>query len=47
MLPQKRAAEAEKRARRDARKQQLTGWLPRRPSRQTGLLAERGAARRG
>ena len=41
VLSQKRAAEAEKRARRDARKQKLTGWLPKAPARQTGLLAEK------
>jgi len=38
---QVRAAAAEKQARRDARKEKLTGWLPKPPARQTGLLAEK------
>jgi hypothetical protein len=36
-----RAAEAEKQARRDARKEKLTGWVPQAPARQQGLLAEK------
>ncbi len=36
-----RAAEAEKQARRAARKDRLTGWVPKAPARQTGLLAEK------
>jgi hypothetical protein len=40
-LAQKRAAEAEKQARRDARFERLTGWVPRAPARQGGLLAEK------
>ena len=36
-----RAAEAEKQSRRDARKEKLTGWVPKAPARQTGLLAEK------
>jgi len=36
----RRAAEAEKRARRDARRERLTGWVPK-PARPTGLLAEK------
>jgi Flp pilus assembly protein TadB len=40
-LAEQRAAEAEKQARRDARKASLTGWLPRPAARQTGLLAEK------
>ena len=36
-----RAAEAERQARLDARRQRLTSWLPQRHSRQTGPLAER------
>jgi hypothetical protein len=38
---EQRAAEAEKRTRREARKDRLTGWLPNRVGRQTGLLAEK------
>ncbi len=37
----RRAAEAEKQARRDARKDRLVGWVPKPPARQTGLLAEK------
>jgi len=36
-----RAAAAERQARKDARRERLTGWLPRRSGRQTGLLAEK------
>ncbi len=36
-----RAREAEKRERRAARSRALTGWVPKRHSRQTGVLAER------
>ncbi|QIG42608.1 hypothetical protein G5V58_07295 [Nocardioides anomalus] len=37
-----RAVEAERRARKDARKQRLTGWVPTQPSgRPTGVLAEK------
>jgi hypothetical protein len=36
-----RAVEAEKQSRRDARKKKLTGWVPKAPARQTGLLAEK------
>ncbi|CAB4687607.1 MAG: hypothetical protein F2667_01105 [Actinobacteria bacterium] len=36
-----RAAEAERRERRAARSRALTGWLPRRTPRPTGILAER------
>jgi hypothetical protein len=36
-----RAAAAAKQARRDARVERLTGWVPRPPARQTGLLAEK------
>jgi hypothetical protein len=47
-LAERRAAEAEKQARRDARKERLTGWVPRTSSRRTGLLAEkRGRELRG
>ncbi len=37
----RRAAEAEKQARRDARRHRLVGWVPKPPARQTGLLAEK------
>lgn len=36
-----RAAEAERRGRRDARRRAVTSRLPRRPSRPSGILAER------
>ena len=36
-----RAAAADKQARRDARKEKLTGWVPRPAARPTGLLAEK------
>jgi hypothetical protein len=36
-----RAAARERQERRDARVHRLTGWLPRPPARQTGLLAEK------
>jgi hypothetical protein len=36
-----RTAEAERRARRHARRDRLVGWVPRPPARQTGLLAEK------
>ncbi len=36
-----RAREAEKRERRAARSRAMTGWVPKRHSRQTGVLAER------
>jgi hypothetical protein len=36
----RRAAEAEKHARRDARRERLTGWVPK-PARPAGLLAEK------
>ena len=42
-----RAAEAERAERRAARKRALTGWLPARHSRQTGVLAERRRRRSG
>jgi hypothetical protein len=41
VLAERRAAESERRARRDARHERLTGWLPRSPARQSGLLAEK------
>jgi hypothetical protein len=41
VLAQKRAAEADRQARRDARREKLTGWVPRPRARQTGLLAEK------
>ena len=41
VVAEQRAAEAERQARRDARKDKLTGWVPRPPARQTGLLAEK------
>jgi hypothetical protein len=37
----RRAAAAERQARRDGWVERLTGWLPRPPARQTGLLAEK------
>jgi hypothetical protein len=40
-LAEQRAAEAERRARRDARAEKLTGWVPKPAPRQTGLLAEK------
>jgi hypothetical protein len=40
-VAEQRAADAERRARRDARKDRLTGWVPRPAGRQTGLLAEK------
>lgn len=40
-LAQQRAAEAERRTRREARAEKLTGWMPRPAARQTGLLAEK------
>ena len=43
----RRAAEKEKQYRRAARKERLTGWLPRPPARQTGLLAEKKRRRAG
>jgi len=36
-----RAAAREKQDRREARVEKLTGWVPRPPARQTGLLAEK------
>ena len=36
-----RAVAQEKQNRRDARREKLTGWVPRPPARQTGLLAEK------
>ena len=36
-----RAVAQEKQDRRDARREKLTGWVPRPPARQTGLLAEK------
>jgi hypothetical protein len=41
VLAAQRSAEAEKQARRAARKDRLVGWVPRPPARQTGLLAEK------
>jgi hypothetical protein len=41
VLAQKRAAEAERQARRGARKEKLTGWVPKPAARPTGLLAEK------
>jgi hypothetical protein len=41
VLAERRAAEAERQARRGARRDRLTGWLPRPPARPTGLLAEK------
>jgi hypothetical protein len=40
-LAEQRAAEAERRARRDARAEKLTRWVPKPAPRQTGLLAEK------
>jgi hypothetical protein len=37
----RRAAEVERQARRDARQERLTGWLPKTAGRQTGPLAEK------
>jgi hypothetical protein len=36
-----RAAAAQRQARREARREKLTGWVPKPPARQTGLLAEK------
>ena len=41
VLAEKRAAEVQRQARREARKERLTGWVPRPAARQTGLLAEK------
>ncbi len=41
LVAQQRAAEAERRARRGARKEKLVGWVPRRAARRPGLLAEK------
>jgi Flp pilus assembly protein TadB len=40
-LASQRAAAAEKQAQRQARMDKLTGWVPRPPARQSGLLAEK------
>jgi hypothetical protein len=37
----RRAGEAERRSRRDARREKLVGWVPRPPARPSGLLAEK------
>ena len=39
--PQRGRRRPRSRRRRDARKERLTGWLPKPPARQTGLLAEK------
>jgi hypothetical protein len=36
-----RAAAAQRQTRREARREKLTGWVPKAPARQTGLLAEK------
>jgi hypothetical protein len=41
VLAARRAAEAERRARKDARRERLVGWVPKPQTRQAGLLAER------
>jgi hypothetical protein len=41
VLARKRLDEAERRARKDARRKQWTGWIPKPPARQSGLLAEK------
>ena len=41
VLARKRLDEAERQARKDARRKQLTGWIPRPRARQSGLLAEK------
>jgi hypothetical protein len=41
VVAERRSAEAGRRARSDARRERLTGWLPRPAPRQSGLLAER------
>ena len=41
VLAQQRAAEAERKARQEARKERLTGWVPRPATRPSGLLAEK------
>ena len=40
-VAERRAADAHRRARRAARKDQLTGWVPKAGGRPTGLLAEK------
>ena len=41
VLAERRAAEAEKQARRDARRERLVGWVPRPAARPGGVLAEK------
>jgi hypothetical protein len=41
VLARKRVEEAERRARKDARRQQLVGWIPRPAARPGGVLAEK------
>ena|SRR5690349_16167884 len=41
VMARKRAAEAERQARKDARREKLVGWLPRPATRPGGLLAEK------
>jgi hypothetical protein len=41
VIAERRAAEAERQARKDARREKLVGWVPRPTARQTGLLAEK------
>jgi hypothetical protein len=41
VLARRRAEEAERRARKDARRDKLVGWVPRPASRPGGLLAEK------
>jgi len=41
VVAQKRAAEAERRARKDARREKLVGWVPKPAARPGGVLAEK------
>jgi hypothetical protein len=41
VLAERRAAEAERRARKDARRDKLVGWVPRPAARPGGVLAEK------
>jgi hypothetical protein len=41
VLAERRAAEAERRARKDARREKLVGWVPRPAARPGGVLAEK------
>jgi hypothetical protein len=41
LAAERRAADAGRQARRDTRRERLTGWVPRRPARPSGLLAEK------